>query len=158
MKELYKSRYGYLTAGLLTSIGLLGGLVMTIVGVVTHNFAVMGVGLGMLVICFYACPFCWIAFGTCVGNYHLYLQITEGNVRTVKELAQLNNVSEDAIRRKLTSLARKNVIAKNAVEGFYKKSDPAFYVERAVSCPSCGATSSVSGAKPNCPYCGRRLV
>ena len=158
MKELYKSRFMYLTAGILTSIVIVGGLAMFIAGAVTRQFAVMGVGFGLLFIGFPTCPFCWIAYAACAGNYKLYLQIADGNVRTVAELAKINGITENAVRSRIAALVRKNVIGENAVYGFLQTEGETPEPQTAVTCPSCGATSTEGKTNPTCPYCGRKLI
>lgn len=158
MKELYESRGAYLVVGVLMAVGVLGGLTMTVLGAVTGQFAVMGVGIGILFLCMIACPLSWTAYGICTAHYKLYVQITDGGVRTVSELAEINGISENAVRRKLTALARKNVIGKNAVDGFYRRGDAGFYAKQTRTCADCGATSEVSPSAPNCPYCNKKLI
>lgn len=158
MNEVYKSRFGHLTAALILSVALVGGIPMIVFGAVKGITALLVAGIVCTVAGFYGCPIAWVNFAACCANYKFYVQITEGGVHTVRELAEINGISDGEARNKVKSMIRKNWIGKNAVVDLYNAPVQKGAQTVSVQCPSCGAKATIVSSGEKCPYCGTYIA
>ncbi len=160
-------------AGIVLPIFLIGGIVMIIIGAINHIWALLGVGIAMVVAGFYGTPFAWMSFSSNLKYDHIVKIVMVDHILNVNSISihadlKPNDVVihlKRAIRlgdlKGLTLIGNElqsisAITHPNADEVFdlSGKDD----VEFDLVCPYCGGTTPVTNKRrARCQYCGRMI-
>lgn len=139
----------------------LGGVALGL-GIAYGVTAVWVVGVVLLVLGFYGCPFCWAAcYAPKLPLGRLVSAVTEEHIYTAKELSEHLGIPEKNVRSMInTCINKKYLVGFKRENGELAPNHNVAYGdrERVVRCENCGAVTAYKGVGgARCPYCGSAL-
>ena len=152
MRDIHKRRKTLFCFALIASIGIPGGIIATVLGATHELYAVMGVGIGVLAVCFYATPVLWLMYGAAVTDCRIVAAIRHDGLRSTEQLGNLFGSSSDAMQKKVDALIRKGHLA--YAEFYGEQQAPPVPEQERMQCPNCGAPLMRTDKGRVCDYCG----
>jgi hypothetical protein len=130
------------------------GILLIIFGGINIDSSPLMLILGIigLVIGFYGCPFCWIAFSGLSPIFKVYRIIKNNRANSINEICSLTKLSEDKVKEYINDL-----IVDGYIISKFDDNGNLTTIQNVVVCKSCGAKNLVSGTIGICTYCGKPI-
>ncbi len=143
----------------LFSVLCVGGIPLLVVGATRGWWAMLGVGIGFVVLGFYGTPLLWVHYASCRAMYRFVSAVYTEHLYSVQELAQQLAMREKTVRHKLDVCFQKGYFTGFKRDGDRLLPNAALSFEERVlegMCPNCGGkvVYKMTDPRPVCPYCG----
>ncbi len=132
------------------------GLFMTIFGAVKGQFAVMGVGIGFLVVGFYGTPLIWVKFADAHSYKRVVSAVSKEKIYSISQIATHLNLKEKVVLEKVDVCIRREFLLGYIREGdTIRPNQNINATTTGYKCEACGARFECPiHTQPKCPYCG----
>ena len=97
----------HLLISIIISVMFVVGIPILIVGATNSNYAIMGIGIAMVVIGFYGAPMMWVSYGNKRSLKNVVDAVMEDHLTTVGEIASQLQMRERPVRDLITTGLRK---------------------------------------------------
>ena len=150
----------HLIISIVISVLFVVGIPILIVGATNSNYAVMGIGIAMVVIGFYGTPMMWVSYGNKRSLKNVVDAVMEDHLTTVGEIASQLQMRERPVRDLITNALRKKYITGFIYDGNTLVPNEKQAPKKKMSqnrCPNCGGVMEKTDTGWICPYCGSKF-
>lgn len=147
----------HLLISIIISVMFVVGIPILIVGATNSNYAIMGIGIAMVVIGFYGAPMMWVSYGNKRSLKNVVDAVMEDHLTTVGEIASQLQMRERPVRDLITNALRKKYITGYIFNGSTLTPNQKEAPKKKISsnrCPNCGGTLTEQTNGYTCEYCG----
>ncbi len=132
------------------------GIFMTIFGAINKIWALMGIGIGCIVIGFYGCPLMWVKYGDAVSYKRIVSAIAVEKIYSIERIASHLNIKVKIVVDKVDTCIRREFLIGYIREGDSIRPNVNVYANTTgYKCEACGAQYELPiNVQPKCPYCG----
>ncbi len=147
----------HLIISIIISVLFVVGIPILIVGATNSNYAVMGIGIAMVVIGFYGAPMMWVSYGNKRSLKNVVDAVMEDHLTTVGEIASQLQMRERPVRDLITTGLRKKYITGYIFSGSTLTPNQKEAPKKKIfsnRCPNCGGALTEQANGYTCEYCG----